>query len=61
MNNQYHVYYQTRDSVGEIVIKQTTYEPITPRVLEDVRQMIREENNFPADEHVIICSWQRFE
>ena len=61
MNNQYHVYYQTRENVGEIVIKQNIYEPITPGVLEAVRQRIREENNYSADEPVIICSWQRFE
>ena len=61
MSRTYHVYYQTQKSFGEIVITQNHYVPITSDVLDDARRIIREQNNIPKDEKIVICYWQRFE
>lgn len=61
MSRRYHVYYQTQKAFGEIIITQNHYVPITSDVLDDVRRIIREQNNIPEDEKIVICYWQRFE
>lgn len=58
---QYHVFYHTRNSLGEITITQNKYTPITSSVLNDARRIIREKNDIPEDEEVVIVCWQRYE
>lgn len=58
---QYHVFYRTQKSIGEITITQDKYTPVTPTVLDDARRIIREKNNIPEDEPIIIVCWQRYE
>lgn len=60
-SKQYHVYYKTQKVLGESVITQDYYQPITPDVLEDAKRIIRENNNIPEDEQIVICNWQRYE
>ena len=58
---QYHVFYQTRNSIGEITITQDKYAPVTPALLNDARRIVREKNDIPEDEPVVIVCWQRYE
>lgn len=60
-SNKYHVFFNTPSFHGEITITQTTFTPIDETVLDDVRRIIREKNNLPADTPVVIVCWQRYE
>ena len=58
---QYHAFYYTQNSLGEITITQDKYTPITSAVLDDARRIIREKIDIPEDEPVAIVCWQRYE
>ena len=48
-------------SLGDTVVVQHVYTPITPYELDNIRQGIRETVGLPKDTTIIIISWQRYE
>ena len=48
-------------SLGDTVVFQRIYAPITPCELDNIRQGIRETVGLPEDTTIIIISWQRYE
>ena len=55
------VFWITKRSAGNTILKQDEYEPITPTVLRIMENQIKEANEISEDDNLAIVCWQRFE
>ena len=53
--------YEYGVSLGDVIVVQHVYTPITPTELNNIRDKIRRNAGLPDDTPIIILSWQRYE
>lgn len=63
MGRKIHVCFAYADgaSLGDTLVVQHVYTPITPAELDNIRERIRETVGLPKDTTITIIGWQRYE
>lgn len=55
------VFWITKGSAGNTILKQDEYEPITRQTLRAMEEQLRKKYEIPKNDNLVITHWQRFE